>query len=378
VRLDPALLAVSCERIKAALLSELAAKDLWRGKIYVSLHPVTDDRESIVVTSLHYTDGWSYRMEIPEMVDGPRLVKSVVEVLLLEIANRNARSIGAELPLWLVEGLPAHLQATILSNFTLEPETRISRRERGRDPLTQAREQLRTHPPLSLNELNWPPEDQFSEAGAETYRCCAQLFVSELLRLQDGRACLREMLERLPENLNWQTAFLRAFSAHFQRLLDVDKWWSLHVVHLTGQAFASAWARTEFCQQLVDILMTPVEVRLSPAELPLTSQVKLQSILADWGFERQQPVLREKVNLLQALCLRASLDSIALVEDYRQTLENYLQRRGNPGGSDRKTGSTPPARFLVKETIKHLDTLDARLEILMKQTNSSAQFTISR
>src|SRR5207237_7827101 len=39
-RLDPALLAVSCERIKAAVLDELTTKDQWRSKIYVFLHPV--------------------------------------------------------------------------------------------------------------------------------------------------------------------------------------------------------------------------------------------------------------------------------------------------------------------------------------------------
>src|SRR6266571_4635678 len=65
VRLDPALLAVSCERIKSALLAELAVKDLWRAKIFISLHPVADDHEPIIVTSMRYADGWSYRLEIP-------------------------------------------------------------------------------------------------------------------------------------------------------------------------------------------------------------------------------------------------------------------------------------------------------------------------
>ena len=115
VRLDPTLLAVSCEGIKSAMLDELAMKDLWRGKIYIALHPLQDDREPIVVTSLHYADGWNYRLEIPEQVDGAQLVKSVVEVLLLEMANRTARSQQAELPLWLTEGLAAHLQATALA-----------------------------------------------------------------------------------------------------------------------------------------------------------------------------------------------------------------------------------------------------------------------
>src|ERR1043166_3369278 len=39
VRLDPTLLAVSCERVKSALLEELGMKDQWRGKILVVLDP---------------------------------------------------------------------------------------------------------------------------------------------------------------------------------------------------------------------------------------------------------------------------------------------------------------------------------------------------
>ena len=87
-----------------------------------------EDGEPIVITTLRYSDGWAYRLEIPEQVDGPRLVKSLAQVLLLELANRNARARQAELPLWLTEGLTAHLQATALPNFTLEPDTRIIRK----------------------------------------------------------------------------------------------------------------------------------------------------------------------------------------------------------------------------------------------------------
>lgn len=378
VRLDPTLLAVSCERIKAAVLEELAMKDVWRGKVYISLHPVHDDREPIVVTSMHYADGWHYRMEIPEQVDATRLLKSVVEVLLMEIANRNARGLEAELPLWLTEGLTAHLQATALSNFTLEPETRTSRQQRGLDPLRGARERLRAHAPLTFNELNWPAEEQLSEANLETYQSCAQLFVSELLHLGDGRACLCGMLARLPENLNWQTAFLRAFGAHFQRLIDVDKWWSLHVVHLTGQGLSSVWLREESCKQLDEILTTAVEVRLSAVELPLPTQVKLQSILTEWDFQRQRPVILQKLNLLQVLRLRASEGSAGLVEGYHRTLAAYLQKRTRIGGPARPGKPAPAVTWIVNDTLKQLDGLDAQRETLRKQTNAPvAQLTAS-
>ena len=373
VRLDPTLLAVSCERIKSAVLEELAMKDSWRGKILISLHPLRDDHEPIVVTAVHYTDGWNYQMEIPEQVDGARLIKSVVEVVLLEMANRSARSLAAELPLWLTEGFAAHLQTTVLPNFTLEPETRIARKERIHDPLGPARERLRGHRPLMLNELNWPSEEQLAEENLPTYQSCAHLFVYELLRLRDGRACLREMLAHLPEKLNWQTAFLRAFSPHFQSLLDVDKWWSLHAVHFSGQGPLSAWVREESWKQLEDILSTPVRIRLSPQALPFNSQVNLQTILAEWDFQPQRALVLEKLNLLQALRLRASQDSADLVESYRQALDAYVQNRSKTGG--RKGKMSPEARLVVSDTIKRLDFLDTRRGALSSTISASGAIT---
>jgi hypothetical protein len=352
VRLDPTLLAVSCERIKTAVLEELSMKDQWRGKIYISLHPVRDDHEPIVITSRHYTDGWNYHMQIPEQVNGARLVKSVTEVVLREIANRNGREAPAEMPLWLKEGLAAHLQATALANFTLEPETHIARKGRNPDPLARARDCLRVHPPLTLDELTWPAEEQLSEQNMETYQSCAQLFVYELLRLRDGRACLREMLTHLPETLNWQTSFLRAFSTHFQRLIDIDKWWSLHIVHLIGQGRMSAWVLAETCKQLDDILITPVQIRSTPQELPLNLHMRLQTIFAEWDFPRQRPVLLQKLDLLTALRRRASKDSVGLVEEYRHALESYLERRSKVRGSARKREASPETRLIVSETMK--------------------------
>jgi len=40
--------------------------------------------------------------------------------------------------------------------------------------------------------------------------------LDELLRLENGRACLREMLAQLPAFYNWQFAFLKGFSPGFK------------------------------------------------------------------------------------------------------------------------------------------------------------------
>ncbi len=363
-RLDPALLAVSCERIKQALLGTMGMVDEWRGTISILSHPVREDNEPIVVRAVRYADGWTYHLELPEQVDKGRLIEALTQVLLQEIANRRAGPQAAELPPWLVVGLAAHLQA--LGNLTLEPATRIVRRERHTDPLGAVRELLRSHPAFSFDELNFPTQAQLSEANVGVYEGSAQLFVHELLRLKDGRGCLREMLTRLPENLNWQTAFLSAFNAHFPRLIDVDKWWALNVVHFTGLEWMTGWPPQEVLRQLDQSLASPVQVRRSPDQLPAHSELKLQQVVAEWEFAAQTPLLLEKINHLQALRLRAeaAAELAALVDDYRLALESYLQERRRTGTGSAKHLEKPSLRLIVNETLHRLDELDARRESL--------------
>src|SRR5262249_46739851 len=104
VQLDPTLVAVSCERVKKVLLSELEARDRWRGRIYVDLHPARSPDEVITVTSFFRGGEWNYSMDLPSPLAASRLVSATVQVLLLEMADRNSTS-SVEIPLWLAEGL---------------------------------------------------------------------------------------------------------------------------------------------------------------------------------------------------------------------------------------------------------------------------------
>src|SRR4051794_35727980 len=49
VRLDPTVFAVSCERIKEAVLGAVGLEDQWRGLITITLHPNTADDEPVDV-----------------------------------------------------------------------------------------------------------------------------------------------------------------------------------------------------------------------------------------------------------------------------------------------------------------------------------------
>jgi hypothetical protein len=372
VRLDPSVLAVSCERIKDALLNELGLSDHWRGAVYLSLHPVEHDQEPILVTSTRHSDGWAYELELPERVDRIRLLRTLVQVLLMEIVNRRARDGAVELPPWLGEGLAAHLQASTLSGLALEPETRLVGQQRNRDSLAGVRERLRAGPPLNLNELNWPTAGQLSGEGLGVYQSCAHLFVHELLRLKYGRECLTEMLLLLPESLNWQTAFLGAFRPHFPRLIDADKWWALTVVHVTGRDPFSIWPRGETWRQLDEILVTPIQVRLQAGELPISIPVKLQNVLAEWDYARQTPLLSQKVNHLQALRLRAAQELTVLIEGYGEALNFYLQKhRSSVQAPSATKKSLSDHAVALSETVKKLDELDARREFLRQQTGAT-------
>ena len=372
LRLDPTLTAISLERIRQAITDELGLKDRWRGLITVTTHPVEEDNPSVQITSVHYADGWGYRVEFPERIDKERFIKVAVHVILLEIANRTAITREAELPPWLAEGLAAHLRHSALSTLALEPETRITGQELRSDPLRVAREVLRRRPALRFDELSLPLPEHFSDENIEVYRACSQVFVHELLRLRNGRDSLREMLLRLPGNLNWQTTFLQAFNAHFQRLIDADKWYSLSIASVSGRDQLSRWPLETTFKQLDEILSTPVQVRLTPSELPIQTSVTVQRIVTEWEFDRQQPVIAQKAARLKALHPRAAEELGELVLGYARVLEAHANGRSFklPAAADGQTDvSKLPAR--IRNVVRELDELDASRETLRASTTKA-------
>ena len=182
--------------------------------------------------------------------------------------------------------------------------------------------------------------------------CCA---------LPRGPACLRAFVEELPRHLNWQISFLEAFHSHFASQLDLDKWWALQVVDFTGRDLSQTWPGDESWKKLDEIIRPPVQIRTEENELPLRTEVPLQTIIREWEFTRQTWILQEKIKQLFLLRLRVSQDLILLVDDYRRTLETYLRRK-------EKSNVTPMGRALAvrgtdgitRDALEQLDALDAR------------------
>jgi hypothetical protein len=233
---------------------------------------------------------------------------------------------------------------------------------------------LREQPPLTLEELSWPTDDKLSGDVGEVYRQSARLFVTELLRLPDGRQCLRVMLDELAGCYNWQTAFFRAFHAHFARQLDLEKWWSLQVVSVTGRDPDRLWTLAESWRKLDEIARTPAEVRRATNELPGRAEVPLQTIVMEWDHLQQTPALQMKMRALELMRLRVAPELAGLIEDYHKVLGSYLRRRDQVGlmltSATRDTNVK--RQILLREIVKELNALDARRAALRPTEDSSS------
>ncbi len=380
VHLEPQLLALSCERIKRALLHSLDAPDRWRGKVSLRLHPVRRADELILITSERFTDGWDYYVDLPDAVEVPRLVDAVVRVVLVEWANRNNTGRAAEIPAWLSEGLPEELLSDPTLDLVLRPpEARASgppmrlltRQGRWHHPLAAAHAFLLNHPPLTLEELSWPRPGQFDGDGALTYRYSAQLFVHELLRLRDGRAALGTLLELLPRHWNWQTAFFQAFGSQFQRPLDLEKWWDLQVVDFTTHELSQTWNRTDSLRQLDEVLRVFVQVRAGTNTPATHAEVPLQEVVLEGDYGSQADFWRFKIQQLERLRIGVAPEVVVLADEYRRILESYVRKREL---SQAMSGG-PPNRYeqnrIARETARQLNLLDQRRETLRATKESS-------
>ena len=367
VRLDPTLLTVSCERIKQILWRELGVIS-WKGKIFIKLYPAASADDPITIDLEQFSDRWQYRMVIPEITQRERYVLAMVDVVLLEFANQDAHIHSAELPMWLTEGFAREILTSNQREVILPPPrnsesglkmTTMLINYRNENPLERAHQELSAGSPLSFQQLSWPSPEQLSGESGKVYRSSAQLFVHQLLHLPDGRACLRNMLQDLPHYYNWQFAFLRAFHETFQGPLDIEKWWSLQLVHFIGRELAETWSPEESWEKLDELVRSAVQIRIGTNELPLHAEVPLQTIVREWPTERQTPALENKLRELQMLRPRLDRDLDPLVDDYCKAIEAYIQNLNH-------TGFVLPFRKHIvqrrngEETARRMDELDAR------------------
>lgn len=375
VDLEPWTLAVSCERIKDLLWRELNVTASPRGQVFIFLHPMQSGDDSVFITSRPFGDQWNYRIDMPDVVNRERYLAAVTHVLLLELANRRADEHRAEIPLWLREGLAQQL--LVPQQLDLIPPVprwdvngmsiaRVSVEGRKPNPLARAHGILLKNPAWSFNDLSFPSVNDLEGERGDQFRSCAQLFVARLLNLKNGRNALRNLIESLPNYYNWQFALLNSFSGQFATLRDVEKWWAINVVQFTHHDLTRAWPATESWRQLDDALRPKVQVRAETNQLPLRTDVTLQTVIRDWNAMRQADALNQVMNDLGMLQVRLTPNCAMLAESYRVVLASYLKNRDEFTKNSSRRSQIGNAA-LVRNTLLSLDALDRKRSQLHPQ-----------
>lgn len=365
-------LTVSSDRIREAVIREMGfpTRHRSRSKVHLFLKRAVVENQEIEVISTYYTDGWQYRLWIPEKVERVKFVRALVYVLLLEFANREAGPKSAEIPLWFTEGLTEHLIASVGPDLIVDSiptgmMLRTVQRVQGADPVKQTREFLAQRDVLSFSDLARPSPAHLSPENIELFQKSAHLFFFELRRF--AKPSLVELLQTLPFCWNWETAFLHVFSPHFERLLDVEKWWSVSVAAFSGRDARQLWSREACLEKLDALLVASAHVRLATNTLPVRVEVTVQQAIADWEFPAQKQVIESILERLTYLRMSSPADMIGLLDEYRSCLRGYLDKRMEAiSGSTTRLHVVPPTRLVVQETIRRLDELYREREILRR------------
>jgi len=361
VRLEPALLAVSAERIKQTLWRRLGLdpSSPWYGRIFLALHPPASPDENVAIITTRFAGTWNCRVELPDVLSRTRLTRALTGAVLLELANRdNSGDHSAEIPAWLTEGLAQQLLASgpemVVSSpdklLNGVPESQITVVERGVDAFAQSRPILHDNLPLTFEQLSWPDDAQLSGDDGGVFRANAQLFVSDLLQLDDGPKNVRAMLQMLPRYYNWQTAFYDAFAVDFPQPVDLEKWWAVQTVSFAAHDAGPLWTPVVSRDKLDEILSVPVEMRSAPTNLPVHAAISLQAVIRNFDFDRQRAALKVRLRDLQLAQWRMAPQFVALTDAYYRTLAEYL------GGHN----GVAPSKNTSEATLKKLDALDAQ------------------
>jgi hypothetical protein len=375
--LEPTLVSISCERIKQIFLRELQASPAWKSKVYIVLYPARSEYDPVNITSTRFRDGWQYRLDMPNLIDRTKYVQAIVQVLLLEMANRNATEHSAEIPLWLTAGFAEQLEALGAKEFLLRPPGAAINKlgppatfitASGGNPLDTVHKFFDSHAALNLQQLSWPAADDLAAEQGQLYRYSAQLFLNELMALERGPARVRHMVEQLPQYYNWQFALLDAFKSDFPRLLEVEKWWTLHAFYFASHGLTHIWPPEQSWEKLEESLHVSVEFHAGTNGLPLHTVLPLQSVIRDWEQPQQTDAIRGKLRELEALRLRVTPSLAPLVDEYRLALETFLRDRNH-------TGLIPfrgkvVAKRTSDEAIQRLDALDAKRKELRPSTEA--------
>jgi hypothetical protein len=327
--LDPSYLVATAERVRFVFNDVLKLTEPYRGKIYINLLEAADPAAEITFVASYDPQKrtWNSQIGMPAEIAPERLVRVLVQTLIFEAAQRGAGPAGCEIPLWLSEGLIAHLTARTAKAAVFEPHQPVNVFQSPVEEARQLAEQITPGACLTLEQLSWPGLLERKPEVERAYQLTAHAFTLELLGLKEGGRCLGQVIRNLPHFQNWQFAFLKGFERHFPSLLDAEKWWAINSLHLGGRGAHEKWTFAETLRRLDAALVVPVQWRAAEDSELVREEIDLATLITSMEFTRQQSLLARVISGLFNLELRAAPRAAPLVADYRLALEKYVTDR---------------------------------------------------
>lgn len=377
VRLRPELLAITADRVKTAVDRRLDARGPWASRIHIQMQPTRPGGQTppqqVAIRAEAIQGGWQYQVPVPGSMDWQALVRALVEVVLLEHANRSNR--GPDIvvpPLWLSEGLTQLLFAQEGRDLFVEEATFINRNRRYPDPLAAVRIYQQGRSPLPFSELDVLSLEKLAEPSKfEEFQMSATLFTEAWVRTPAGRRFLMEFLGSLSGSLNWQTAFLKASRGTFLSLRDVEKWWAVTAAETLSTDPSQQWPRERLLESLDRLRRETVSRRQDTNSVGEPASVLLSDLVKTWEPDAQQEVLSRKLVQWQVLAFHAPMPLRPLCLEYSQVVQNYVNARFGPERNQMPRGQLEArGPILAGVAARRLVQLDRRLDAELAQIAS--------
>lgn len=374
--LNPPVVSVACERVKAGVLRILRLDDKYRGSIVVRILKADGRKPPAGIIATQYAEGWSYAVELQDRIHWTLLVRTLVDATLLEVANRSNQGPLSPIPLWLSEGISTLLIGEGGRELVPQLNRDFKDPARNLDPMAVIAGKMAGRPPLGFEALAQPPDAWISDTNRfQVFQGSSALLVHQLRSLGGDSGSLGRLVWSFNQSLNWQTGFLRTYSTQFPSLLDVEKWWGVvsmafHVQDATQRITPEGWNA-----QLRPVLTEMVEVAANTNGIPQRRTLRVSEILEQLPYPAQEPVLGRKlaqlrmlIRLGESLARREEADNGSMKLRLGQ-LDRYLgilvqYRDGRSGGSsagDRRGEPDRRVRLLVSSSASRLRALEEDL-----------------
>ena len=375
--LNPPIISVACERIKSEVLRILKIEDRFNGSIVVRIFPVDKRRPPAKILATQFADGWRYTLEIQDRVHWTLLVRTTVEALLLEVANRGNGDQLNPIPLWLSEGVTTLLIGESSRELVPQLNREFKDPNRSMNPLVAIASKTVGRSPVGFDALAFPTDALLSDTNQfQLFQGSAALFVHHLRSKGGGSSSLGALVFAFNRSLNWQTALLKTYPAEFQSLLDVEKWWAITSVAFYAQNASQFITPETLDRHLKSILQETVEVARS-TNSPLGRRVlRLSETIEQWPLAAQIPVLERKMIQLRYLSnlgsryfsrqggggtepeMRVRFEQVRRLQEI---LNPYQKERSNTGNLARRGDVDPRIRVLVQSAADRLRSLEAEI-----------------